>query len=326
MNLALSFSQGADIEPAKLTALRHLAPLLPLAKQQKILNELSGQHSSQLRGRGMDYAEVRLYQAGDDLRSMDWRVTARTNKAHIKVFQQEKERPVYIVCDLRRAMHFGSKRALKSVLAADLAALLAWASLNNGDRIGALIFSDDKEVNLRAKPGRKAVLHLLSQLAQIGQARAQMSDQVNDQTSSASANERMQQICRHIRRTVTPGSRVYVISDWLGFDELCQQQLFHVSRHSDIVALHVCDPLEQQLPPPGLYSVTDGENQLQLESFSKAHRHDYQQAYLQQFSQLKQRLLALTVPLVSLSTADPDPLPSLRAGLGISLTNKGRAR
>src|SRR5690606_11929682 len=110
---------------------------------------------SALRGRGMDFAEVRQDQAGDDLRSMDWRVTARTGQAHIKVFNEEKERPVLLVCDLRAGMQFGSRRALKKVLAADLTALLAWAAPDKGRPNGGLPFNDAPEPDLRPQPRRK---------------------------------------------------------------------------------------------------------------------------------------------------------------------------
>lgn len=309
----LGFTAGAEVLASNLVQLRHLAPLVPLAKQKKVLNDLSGQHSSRVRGRGMDYAEVRQYQAGDDLRAMDWRVTARTGKPHIKVFQQEKERPVLIVCDLRANMFFGSQRALKSVLAADLAALLGWAAVEAGDRIGALLFTDTQEVNLRPKPGRKAVLYLLNQLCQLGQ--------LPDLSQEFNLNARMQQMCRHIRRIARPGSRIYIISDWLGFDEQCQQQLFHICRHSDLVALHLSDPLEQELPPPGLYPVSHGTQQLLLDS-SREHREHYQQSFAQSLAQLKQQLLALHTPLITLSTEDTDILPSLRLGLGLPTQGK----
>src|SRR5690554_7085733 len=113
MNIEDFFTNGSQIDSANLVRLRNLAHLLPLAKQKKVLNDLSGNHSSFLRGRGMDYSEVRQYQAGDDIRTMDWRVTARTGKAHVKVFHEEKERPVLLLCDLRAGMQFGSQRALK---------------------------------------------------------------------------------------------------------------------------------------------------------------------------------------------------------------------
>ncbi|MCD8530481.1 MAG: DUF58 domain-containing protein [Saccharospirillaceae bacterium] len=106
------FSAGAEILPANLVQLRTLARQLPLHQQKKVLNDLTGSHASAIRGRGLDYAEVREYQPGDDIRAMDWRVTARTGDAHIKVFREEKERPVLLVCDLRANMRFGSRRAL----------------------------------------------------------------------------------------------------------------------------------------------------------------------------------------------------------------------
>ena len=123
-------SAGAEIKTDNLVALRHLANLLPIHKQKKVLNELSGVHTSNLRGRGVDFSEVRAYQPGDDIRAMDWRVTARTQKPHIKVFREERERPIMIVCDLRASMFFGTQYAFKSVLAADIASLFAWSALN----------------------------------------------------------------------------------------------------------------------------------------------------------------------------------------------------
>lgn len=312
----IGFTTGAEILTSNLVQLRHLAPLLPLSKQKKVLNDLSGQHSSSLRGRGMDYAEVRQYQAGDDLRAMDWRVTARTGKAHIKLFQQEKERPVFIVCDLRAPMFFGSRRTLKSVLASDLSALLAWASLEAGDRVGALVFNEQQEINLRPKSGRKAVLHLINQLALLA-------NQPIEAISTINHTERMQQICRHLRRIATPGARIYFISDWLGFDEHGQQQLFNISRHSDIVAVHLSDPLERELPPPGMYPVTDGNLRLQLDSTHPANRQRYQDSFDQQLASTHQQLLALRIPLVRLSTSDEDALSTLRTGLGIRQLNRG---
>lgn len=311
----ISLTTGADILSDNLVQLRHLAPLLPLTKQKKVLNELSGQHSSSLRGRGMDYAEVRQYQAGDDLRAMDWRVTARTGKAHIKLFQQEKERPVFIVCDLRASMFFGSRRTLKSVLASDISALLAWASLEAGDRVGALIFNEQHEINLRPKPGRKAVLHLINQITELAQ------QPLN--TEASNSIERMQQVCRHLRRVATPGSRIYFISDWLGFDEHGQQQLFNISRHSDIVAVHLSDPLERELPPPGLYPVTNGQLRMQLDSTVKNNRQRYQDSFDDYLNQVHQQLLALRIPLIRLSTSDEDALGTLRSGLGIRQVGRG---
>lgn len=307
------FSAGAEILPANLVQLRTLARQLPLHKQKKVLNDLAGSHASAIRGRGLDYAEVREYQAGDDIRAMDWRVTARTGDAHIKVFREEKERPVLLVCDLRAAMRFGSRRALKQVLAADLTALFAWAALEHGDRIGALLFNDEQETDLRPKTGRKQVLQLLNELTTMAP------------SASADPQQRMQQICRHLRRIARPGSAIYFISDWTGFDADCEQQLHAVTRHCDLVAVHISDPLEAELPPPGLYSLSDGQQRLSLDSTTSRQREEYQQAFSLRMNSLQQQLQRLKVPLIALSTSNADPLPALRQGLGLGMLSRERA-
>lgn len=306
------FSAGAEILPANLVQLRTLARQLPLHKQKKVLNDLAGSHASAIRGRGLDYAEVREYQAGDDIRAMDWRVTARTGDAHIKVFREEKERPVLLVCDLRAAMRFGSRRALKQVLAADLTALFAWAALEHGDRIGALLFNDELETDLRPKTGRKQVLQLLNELTTMAP------------SASADPQQRMQQICRHLRRIARPGSAIYFISDWTGFDADCEQQLHAVTRHCDLVAVHISDPLEAELPPPGLYSLSDGQQRLSLDSTTSRQCEEYQQAFSLRMNSLQQQLQRLKVPLIALSTSNADPLPALRQGLGLGMLSRVR--
>ena len=313
MNFESFFTVGTQIDSNRLVQLRKLATMLPLAKQKKVLNDLSGNHSSFLRGRGMDYSEVRQYQAGDDIRSMDWRVTARTGKAHVKVFHEEKERPVLLLCDLRAGMQFGSQRALKSVLAADITALISWASLQAGDRVGAFLFTDQQELNLRPQPGRKAILHLIRKLASLGT------------SQPADASSRLQQVLRHLRRVARPGTRIYIVSDWSGFDEECQQHLYHISRHSDLVAIHISDPLEKELPPPGVYPIEDGQQHLLLNSVSANNREQYRQAYESRLVDLQRQLLNLRIPLIQLSTADPNPFPTLRSGLGLGQKTRANA-
>lgn len=297
------FSTGTQIDPAQLVKLQSLARLLPLHRQKKVLNEQSGNHSSTRRGRGIDFSEVREYQPGDDIRAMDWRVTARTGTAHIKVFREERERPVMIVCDLRASMYFGTRRALKSVVAADIAALFAWSAMANGDRVGGLLFNDEIEKDLRPHSGRKPLMAFLHQLGNIPTASSEPKQK----------QERMLEICRHMSRVIKPGTAVYMISDWQGFDEECEKALYKISRHSDLMAIQISDPFESQLPV-GQFSLTDGKRKLPLK-VSKAAQQAHQQAWAEQQEQLKQRLLRLRAPLASVSTA-LDPLDQLRVGLG----------
>ena len=302
-------SSGAEIQSANLVGMRHLANLLPIHKQKKVLNDMAGVHTSNLRGRGVDFSEVRSYQPGDDIRAMDWRVTARQQKPHIKVFHEERERPIMIVCDLRSSMFFGTQYAFKSVLAADLASLFSWSALNNGDRIGALLFDNSREIDVRPKPGRKQVMHVLHELSQFKQQQGP--------NRSESSTSRLADMLRHTRRVTRPGSTIYLISDWQDFDLDCERQLHQISKHNDVVAINIFDAFEENILPLGSYPLTDGKQRLQLECYSKSQGLEHQQAFEQRQQELKQRTLKLGIPLISLQ-AQHDIVTELRKGLGLS--------
>jgi len=320
-----AFSGGGDIRTDKLVGLQKLAPQLPLRKQRKVLSTLAGTHVSRIRGRGIDFSEVRQYQPGDDIRAMDWRVTARTGHAHIKVFQEEKERPILLVCDLRSGMRFGTRRVLKQVLAADLCALFGWSALNEGDRIGALIFDDHQEIDLRPATGAKQVLHLIQSLAATHSSPAMHSTPASEISGSATApgsaatespTQRLEAVCQHLRRIARPGTSVYFISDWQGWSEGAFRQLHQVTRHCDLTAIQVFDPMEAELPPPGLYDVTDGHQRARLNTHSTTLRSAHRQAFEQFCQQLALDTTRLGVPLISIAT-DQNPLTRLRDGMGI---------
>ncbi len=310
-------SSGAEIKTDNLVAIRHLANLLPIHKQKKVLNELAGIHTSNLRGRGVDFSEVRSYQPGDDIRAMDWRVTARTQSPHIKVFREERERPIMIVCDLRASMFFGTQYAFKSVLAADLTSLFAWSALNNGDRIGALFFDNHREIDIRPKPGRKQVMHVLHELAEFTQQQAPLSPE--------QSAERLSDMCRHARRVARPGSTIYFISDWQGFNLDCERQLHQINKHNDVVAVNIFDAFEENILPLGSYPLTDGQQRLQLECYSKSQGLAHQQAFQQRQQELKQRTLKLGIPLINLQ-AQNDIISELRLGLGLSQVIKKKGK
>lgn len=305
-------SQGAQITTDNLVSLRQLANLLPIHKQKKVLNELAGIHTSNLRGRGVDFSEVRSYQAGDDIRAMDWRVTARNQKPHIKVFHEERERPIMIVCDLRASMFFGTQYAFKAVLAADITSLFSWSALTNGDRIGALLFDNNREVDIRPKPGRKQVMQVLHELAQFDQTRS-----FDDSAPAIASEQRLADMLRHARRVIRPGSTVYFISDWQGFNQDCERQLHQITKHNDVVGINIFDAFEENILPLGSYPLTDGTQKLQLECYSKSQGLEHQKLFQQRQLELKQKTLKLGMPLISLQ-AQQDIIAKLRAGLGLT--------
>jgi uncharacterized protein (DUF58 family) len=137
-----------------------------LMSNKKILSSVTGGYGSRFRGRGLEFQEVRAYQAGDDIRNMDWRVTARTGKPHTKIFEEEREKPVFLVVDNSASMHFGSRVTFKSVVAAKAAAILAWSAAANHDRVGGIVYSDSSFNELRPQGGSRGVLRLLKQISQ----------------------------------------------------------------------------------------------------------------------------------------------------------------
>lgn len=300
--------QGAQADTHGLVQLRHLAPLLNLQRQKKVLNELSGSHTSNIRGRGVDFSEVRSYQAGDDIRGMDWRVTARTGVPHIKLYQEERERPVHILCDLRANMFFGSQVRFKSLQAVQIASLLSWAALAHGDRIGGLIVGESEIKDLKPKGHKKGVLNLL----QLLNSKSQVPEKAGTESHTG-----LLDALKHLRRTSKPGSALFLISDFQGFDTACEQQLYQLSRHNDVTAINVYDPLEAQLPPAGIYQVSNGQDRLQLNTQSKKTRKTYQQAFSLRQQTLHKYLLSLGIPLININTQE-DPVPVLQKGLGIN--------
>jgi uncharacterized protein (DUF58 family) len=302
---------GAYISLDDLIAARFAAKDLKLQQRRKALSLLAGPNKTNFRGRGLDFAEVRAYQAGDDIRSIDWRVTARTGKAYTKLFQEERERPMLVVTDQRQSMFFGSQTCFKSVTACYLSALLAWSGLQQGDRVGGLVFGNEKQQEIRPRRSRQTVLALMQLLLDYNQA-------LNRETGKALNNaQRLAETLTDLRRIAKPGHAIYLISDFAGFDdETVQKQLFQLSRHCEITGINISDPMEAELPPPGFYTISDGQQRQSLFTGGKAREH-YQLNYQTRREQLHQGLAKIGIPLIDIDTTQA-PLKRLLEFYGIS--------
>lgn len=295
------------ITAPSLIALHRGAASLQL-KPTRIRAQQSGGYLSPFKGRGMEFDESRPYMPGDDVRSLDWRVMARSGKPHTKVFREERERAVLLWCDLRRPMFFATQGAYKSVRAAQAAAILGWSAIHHGDRIGALIFSENEHLELRPKRGKQALLHLFKRLAD--------SPVWSSKTSSSpeqSATSLHQSLLR-LRRVAQPGGLIFLLSDFGDLDEQSRAHLVQLSRHSDLVLISIHDPLEAELPPPGRYRVSDGEAYLAIDSSHDAVRAEYRQRYQWRQAELQQFCRRNGIYLMAMSTAD-EPLSALQRGL-----------
>lgn len=301
------------IRQSTLIGLNRDARHLPLSARN-IMAQQSGQYVSSFKGRGMEFDEARPYQPGDDIRAMDWRVTARTGKAHSKVFREERERPVLLCVDYRRSMFFGTQQHFKSVLAAKVAALLAWSCAHHGDRLGGLVFSEQDHIELRPRRGKSACLHFIQQLAQ--HPAWESSRPSNHETSAADALARLQRVSK-------PGSLIFIISDFRHTGERDWSHLSQLSRHSELVLVDIHDPLESYLPPAGLYRVTDGEQELQLNTYQASLRDQYHQRYLERQQQRQAQCRKLGIFYISIST-DEDYLSVLQQSMGLASHRRGR--
>jgi len=269
----------------------------------------TGAYVSHFRGRGMEFDESRPYQPGDDPRSIDWRVTARSTTAYTKLFREERERPVLVVVDLRATMHFATRGCYKSVNASRAAALLAWAAHHRGDRLGGLIFGDSTHRELKPKLGRQAALRFVHEL--VGH------PDWTPRTGTLTAGDQppLTQAMAALRRVVRPGSLVIILSDFVGFSRAAKSYLSSVARHNEVLAVFMSDPIEQKLPPPGRYRLIAGDDELAIDTNAKAARHDYEAAFELRSQELETFCHRYGVHLMPMSTED-DPVTALQTALG----------
>jgi uncharacterized protein (DUF58 family) len=293
---------GIAVSLAELIGLREEARRLDIAPRGKVLATRSGGHLSRFRGRGMEFDESRLYVPGDDPRNMDWRVTARTGRAHVKRYREERERPVWLLVDLGPSMRFGTRTAFKSVIAARAAALLAWAATEQGDRTGGLIFDETRHYERRPAARTRGLLPLLNALSQ--QPLPGEDGGHVDFTAAA----------RHLGRLVRPGSLVFLLSDFRRATRQDTGWLARLTQHSEVVLVHIVDPLEQIAPPAGRYPVSDGSARALLDTTRESRRDVYRQHFAAHTARLADIARRHHTHLLQLQTDTPVG-PALARGL-----------
>lgn len=220
---------------------------------RRVRAHMLGGHRSSYRGQGMEFDEVRAYHPGDDIRTIDWRVTARTGRTHTKLFQEERERPVLMLADARASMRFGTRGCFKSVLAARAAALLAWTGIAGGDRVGGLVLAPS---GIAAFPPDRSRRRILGFVKRVAEATAEPAG--GPEPGLADALLRLRSMTRS-------GTLVFLLSDFADFDADAAREVEHLSMQSEVKALFVCDPLEAAMPPAGLFPVSDGVTVARLE-------------------------------------------------------------
>lgn len=296
-------SDGITIGVDDLVMLKAQARGFSFSPRQPVTSLLAGRHASRLRGRGLAFEELRGYHPGDDVRTIDWKATARLRSPHVRVYSEERERPVLILIDQRESMFFGSRRAMKSVVAAELAALAAWKTLAGGDRVGGIIFGDDAQVTVKPHRSESRVLQLLGEVSRQNAALAEQfsaPERPPRPQSSASLNDALRSAIRLARHDFL----VVLVSDLVGADDQTCRLVTNLQAHNDVLVAAVYDPMGTSFRSvPGMFAVgASGPIELPVgAAFENAFRESFD-ALLDHWATT---FGSLRIPLMPISTGPP---------------------
>lgn len=277
-----------------LLRLKHRAQGFSFLPRQPVHSLLAGRHASRLRGRGLNFEELRHYFEGDDTRTIDWLATARLGSPHVRVYSEERDRPVILLVDQRSTMFFGSRRAMKSVAAAEAAALAAWRVTSLGDRVGAVVFGDDGLVTVKPQARDAGAVRVLSQIA--GQNAA-----LQHASSSERGPGRLNEALAAAARMVTHDGLVCVISDMHGADGETRRLVTRLCAHNDVLAVFVQDPLEEQLPDVGRATFSSAEAQIEVDPSDASLRRRFRDERMQWRQNLAELSRSRAIPVLAIS-------------------------
>lgn len=296
-------SEGTALELNALVRLRANARGLELGARRRVLSAQAGGYLSVYHGRGMEFDEVRAYQPGDDARTIDWRVTARRGRPHTKLFREERERPVMFLVDLHPGMYFGSRVQYKSVLAGRLSALLGWAAVRAGDRVGGIIHAADRHREIQPAARESGLLPLLQAMIQL---------QPTEPGNIVAG--RMGRALARMARIALPGSMVIILSDFRESGDDAEKYLGVMAQHNDVIVALLYDPLEKSPPPAGFYRLGVNQNRVSVDT-RRASVIDHWQAQFQSHREkIRNLCLRHAIHFMEIAT-DDSMVPVLRAGL-----------
>ena len=289
--------KGHKVSAERLIEGRHVAQSININAQSKALALLAGRRKIRQRGRGVDFEEVRLYAPGDDVRSIDWRVTARSGDPHTKLFQEDREQPIVLLVDLRSPMWFGSKNCFKTVLASHIASVLAWAGLDAGERVGGIAMTNSGLVEIKPQRSKRSVLRFLRLMESAPSPSASLGDDAPDTWSVALSQ---------LKSLSRPGARLMVISDFTDLlsDTTVEKTLRDIVSHRQVVCFKITDPLDAELPPSGRYALTDGNKQIKIDTSMQRLRNAYKVDFEKSQAAVVDYLRRYQVPLVTVDTSE----------------------
>lgn len=299
---------GAYVTLRQLIRLRYRATGFSYLPTQPVGSVLAGRKRARLRGRGLDFDELRHYRPGDDIRAMDWKITQRTGSPYVRVYTEERDRPVWLVVDQRLSMFFGSQYQMKSVAAAEAAALTAWRVLGVGDRVGAVIFNDDKHFVARPSRSERSTLAWFERLIDYNNALSASADKFSNPQALTNALHALAPQLGH-------DGLIIIVSDFDGWSTACSDALKLIRRSNDVIATVISDPLERDIGEANKLVVSDGKHQLEIKTVNSPAKERFKADYDQRFSGLVDSLNRHAIPVLALS-ADTDIALQIQRQLG----------
>lgn len=266
--------------------------------RQPVHSVLSGHHASRLRGRGLNFEELRDYLPGDDTRNIDWKVTARTGNPHVRVYTEEKDRAVWLIVDQRLSMFFGSRWKMKSVVAAEAAAIAAWRSLAQGDRVGAVVFDDEGMDLITPHRSAESVARILKNVVTRNHALNVRSGVTPNPGMLSRAIERVAAEARH-------DCLVSLVSDGFGLNEAARRHVTRLTEHNDVIGVFVYDPMEKQMPEAGRLTFSDGEKQVDFDTGNRRLREGFSGIFEQRMERMRETSRRHDIPLIPVHTGAP---------------------
>jgi len=276
--------------------------------RQPVTSILSGRYASRLRGRGLNFEELRRYMPGDDIRTMDWKVTARTRSPHVRVYTEEKDRSVVLIIDQRINMFFGTRDKLKSVTAAEAAALGVWRALDVGDRAGAIVFNDTELVDIRPQRSQKTAMSILGTIVKMNHA-------LHADTAVEPNPAMLNQALESALQLISHDTLVVMVSDFFGVDEQTERLTARMAEHNDVLALLVHDPIRLK-PAVQNLTVSDGSRQMEIDFADKRVRDKIADDYGDEQERITHFLRKLAAPLLMISN-EGDVVDQVRHLLGV---------
>jgi uncharacterized protein (DUF58 family) len=297
------------VDLARLRALEGPSRQLSFLPRQPVRSALNGRHASRLRGRGLNFEELRDYRPGDDIRSIDWKVTARTGSPHVRVMTEERDRPALIVADQRMSMFFGTVRCMKSVTAAEAAALAAFRILEQGDRLGGIVFGDSRAAEIRPQRSRRALHRFLTALADANA-------MLRADAAPVDSPLPLAQVLQAVARMAPRDHLILVFSDFDAAGEQTERLISAISRHNDLILGLVSDPVARQLPDGVKLVISDGALQAEIDTGDRVQHRDLAGMAQGRLARILDWQRRFGVPVLPFSAGE-ETLPQMRRLLGL---------